>query len=106
MTSLLESLKGDLTGSERTLLTDKELAAKLAESYGSQSSEWQERQQSRAEEVVVFHYAIKLWNDDDACELFEAALLSPSLVQVHQSTTVLADGALDDFRHSPKARRN
>ena len=35
---------------QRSLAADQELAAKLAESYSSQSSEWEERQESRAGE--------------------------------------------------------
>ena len=46
----VESLKNDLADTQRSLAADKELAAKLAESRSSQSSEWEERQKSRAGE--------------------------------------------------------
>ena len=42
----VESLKNDLADTQRSLAADPELAAKLAESRGSQSSEWEERQES------------------------------------------------------------
>ena len=41
----VESLKNDVA--DRSLAADHELAAKLAESRSSQSSEWEERQESR-----------------------------------------------------------
>ena len=43
------SLKNDV-GTQRSLAADQELAAKLAESCSGQSSEWEERQKSRAGE--------------------------------------------------------
>ena len=88
----VESLKNDVADTQRSLAADQELAAKLAGSCGSQSSEWEERRKSRAE--------------DDALELFKATLPSPSLMQVHRSTAVLAKRALDDLRRSPTAAQN
>ena len=41
------SLKNDVADTQRSLAADLELAAKLAESCSSQSSEWEERQESR-----------------------------------------------------------
>ena len=43
----VESVKCDLTETERSLAADKALAAMLAESCGSQSSEWEERQKKQ-----------------------------------------------------------
>ena len=43
----VESLKNDVADMQRSLAADQELAAKLAESCSSQSSEWEERQESR-----------------------------------------------------------
>merc|ERR1712136_258421 len=83
----VESLKNDVADTQRSLAADQELAAKLAESCSSQSSEWEERQKSRAEELLAIHDTIKLLNDDDALELFKATLPSPSLMQVQQGTT-------------------
>ena len=44
----VESLKNDVADTQRSLAADQELAAKLAESGSGQSSEWEERQESRA----------------------------------------------------------
>merc|ERR1712136_673443 len=102
----IEGLKGDLTDTQRSLAADQQLAAKLAESCGSQSSEWEERQKSRAEELVAIHDTIKLLNDDDALELFKATLPSPSLVQVQQGSKLFAEKALNQLRRSPTTPRN
>ena len=40
---------------------DQELAAKLAESSSCQSSEWEERQKGRAEELFAFHERMFPW---------------------------------------------
>ena len=46
----VESLKNDVADMQRSLAADQELIAKLAESGSGQSSEWEERQESRAGE--------------------------------------------------------
>ena len=46
----VESLENDVADSQRSLAADQELAAKLAKSRSSQSSEWKERQECRAGE--------------------------------------------------------
>ena len=102
----VESMKGDFSETQRSQSADQELVAKLAESCGSQSLEWEERQKSRAEELVAIHDTIKLLNDDDALELFKATLPSPSLVQFHQSTVSLATRALDELHASRRSPRN
>merc|ERR1712136_436780 len=102
----LGSLKSDLAETKNSLAADQALAAKLGLSCGSQSSEWEERQKSRAEELVAIHDTIKLLNDDDALELFKATLPNPSLMQVQQGTTVLAKRALDELRRSPRAPKS
>jgi len=102
----VEGLKGDLAETKNSLAADQALAAKLGLSCGSQSSEWEERQKSRAEELVAIHDTIKLLNNDDALELFKATLPNPSLMQLQQSTTVLAKRALDELRRSPMAPRS
>ena len=53
LTVEVESLKNGLADTQRSLAADQKLAAKLAESCGGQSSEWVERQKSRAGEGSV-----------------------------------------------------
>ena len=49
----VESLKIDVADTQRSLAADQELAAKLAESRSSQSSEWEERQKSSSGEGAL-----------------------------------------------------
>ena len=48
-----KSLKNDVADTQRSLAADQELAAKLAESCSSQSSEWEERQESRGKRLAL-----------------------------------------------------
>ena len=81
-----EGLKEDLAETKRSLAADETLAGKLAEKRGSQPPEWEERRKNEAEEILAINEAIKLMNNDDALEIFQATLTSPSLVQVLQCT--------------------
>ena len=99
----VESLKNDVAETKRTWTADQELAAKLAESCSSQSSQWEELQKSRAQELLPIHDTFKLLNDDDALELFKAILPSPSLVQIRSPTAVLPNQALEDIRRLSSA---
>ena len=49
----VESLKNDVADMQRSLAADQELTAKLAESGSGQSSEWEERQESRTGEGAL-----------------------------------------------------
>jgi len=102
----VESLKNHIAHTQRSFAADQELAAKLAGSCSSQSSEWDKRQKRRAEELLAIHDTIKLLNDDDALELFKATLPSPSLMQVERGTAALAKRALVELRRSPRAPQN
>ena len=95
----VENLKGDVAETKRSLAADETLAAKLAESWDSQSSEWGERRKSRAEEILAIHETINLTNNDDA-------LTGPSLVQVLESTAAVARRAMDELRQSPRTPCN
>ena len=89
VTSVLkvESLKGDLAETKRSLAADETLADKLAQNWDNQSSEWDERWRSRAEDLLAINETIKLLNDDDALELLQTTRTNPSSVQVHRSAT-------------------
>ena len=56
----VESLKNDLADTQRSLAADLELAAKLAETRSSQSSEWEERRLEKARLVNLTHLARQL----------------------------------------------
>ena len=72
----VESLKNDVADMQRSLAADQELTAKLAESGSGQSSEWEERQESRAGEGAP-------------CE----SRTSRKTVTCHISLSLCADGA-------------
>ena len=67
----MESLKGDLAQTKRSFAADETLADKFAESWDSQSLEWDERGKSIAEELLANNETIEVLNDDDALELFK-----------------------------------
>ena len=100
----MEGLASDDAATQRSLAADQEWVAKFTESYGCQSSECDERWKSRSEEIVVIHDPIKLLNDD-VLELFKAKVPYPSLMQIFQSTTVVAKRALGKLRRFLRAPR-
>ena len=102
----VECLKGDLAETKTSLTADETLAAMLAENWDNQSSENDQRWNSRVEEILAIHETINLLNDDDALEHFKATLLSPSWVQVHQSTAAVGRRAMYELRGSSRTRSN
>ena len=106
ISELDESMKGDLEEKRRSLAVDETFTAKLVESWDNQSSEWEERRKSRAEEILAIRETIELLNDDDALELFKVTLTSPSQVQVLQSTVAVVRRAMGELRRSSRSDSN
>ena len=79
----------------RASATSVPASQETTENWDNQSSEWEQRGKTRAEEIFAIHETIKLLNDDDTLKLFKATLASPSSVQVHQSTVAVARRAMD-----------
>ena len=77
----VKNMKGNFSETKRSLAAHETLADMLAENWGSQPSEGEERRKSRVEELLTIHETIKLLIDDDALELFKATLQSASSVQ-------------------------
>jgi len=75
------NLANDLKDTEETLTEDQAFAAKLKSDCSGKSSEWDERQKTRAEEAQAIAETIKILNDDDALDLFKKTLGSPALIQ-------------------------
>lgn len=94
----IEEMKNDLSDTEAALVADKEFLAKLETDCSTKTSEWDEIEKTRSEELVAIAETIKILNDDDALELFKKTLPSASassLVQVEvtsasQKASVLA----------------
>merc|ERR1719313_2894188 len=79
------NMKNDLSESEEALIEDKKFLADLDKNCAAKSKEWEERQKTRADEILAIQETIKILNDDDALELFKKTLPSPSLLQVKAS---------------------
>jgi len=72
------TMKNDLTGTEAALIEAQKFAANLETSCATKTKENEERQKTRADELVAIHETIKILNDDDALDLFKKALPSSS----------------------------
>lgn len=92
----IAQMKNDLTDTEEALLADKEFKANLEKGCSTKTAEWEERQKTRADELVALADTIKVLNDDDALELFKKTLPSAasSFMQVQGSTSLLRAQAL------------
>merc|ERR550532_2532504 len=80
-------LKEDLSDTEAALAEDTKFLAGLEKGCDTKKAEWEQRQKTRADELVALAETIKVLNDDDALELFKKTLPSAgaSFVQVRAS---------------------
>jgi molybdopterin converting factor small subunit len=85
------NLANDLKDTEETLTEDQAFAAKLKSDCSGKSSEWDERQKTRAEEAQAIAETIKILNDDDALDLFKKTL---SLIQMPEDVKAIRAKAL------------
>jgi len=77
-------MKNDLTDTQAQLMEDREFLADLEKNCGTKEQEWDEREKTRADELLAISETIQLLNDDDALDLFKRTLpsASASFVQV------------------------
>mmetsp|Transcript_147068 Transcript_147068/g.259951 ORF Transcript_147068/g.259951 Transcript_147068/m.259951 type:complete len:687 (+) Transcript_147068:71-2131(+) len=83
------SMKGDLSKTEAALIADKKFLANLDSDCATKTTEWEEIQKTRSEELVAVAETIKILNDDEALEIFKKTLPSASassLMQVKVAT--------------------
>jgi len=85
----IETMKGDLSDTQRDLLEDKQFLADMDEQCATKKAEWAERSKTRTEELLALAETIKILNDDDALELFKKTLPAPALLQVRVSNAQL-----------------
>jgi len=80
-------MKDDLSDTQEALAQDQQYLADLEKSCSTKTGEWEERQKTRADELVALADTIKVLNDDDALELFKKTLpgASSSFVQMVSS---------------------
>eukprot|EP00444_Apocalathium_aciculiferum_P037967 CAMPEP_0183484090 /NCGR_PEP_ID=MMETSP0370-20130417/178742_1 /TAXON_ID=268820 /ORGANISM="Peridinium aciculiferum, Strain PAER-2" /LENGTH=730 /DNA_ID=CAMNT_0025677377 /DNA_START=88 /DNA_END=2280 /DNA_ORIENTATION=+ len=93
-------MQGDLTDTEAALIEDKKFLAELESSCSTKTQEWDERQKTRADELVALADTIKVLNDDDALDLFKQTLpgAASSLLQVRFSASSQRARALSMIR--------
>merc|ERR1719197_26374 len=85
----IETMKGDLSDTQRDLLEDKQFLADMDEQCATKKAEWAERSKTRTEELLALAETIKILNDDDALELFKKTPPAPALLQVRVSNAQL-----------------
>lgn len=97
--SLVE-MKEDLSDTQDGLKADNTFMSGLKQSCATKKSEWEERQKTRAEELVALADTIKVLNDDDALELFKKTLPSASFIQMEATAASMREQALSTIRAS------
>jgi len=88
-------LKEDVSDTQAALEADQEFLKELEKNCKTKTAEWEERQKTRAEELVALADTIKVLNDDDALDLFKKTLPGPSssFVQVSVSAAAMRSRA-------------
>merc|ERR1719517_307807 len=74
----IASMKNELGDTQEALAEDKQFLADLEQGCDTKTKEWEERTQTRSEELLALADTIKVLNDDDALELFKKTLPGPS----------------------------
>jgi len=80
--------KNELGDTQEALEEDKKFLADLEKGCSTKTAEWEERTQTRSDELAALAETIKVLNDDDALDLFKKTLpaTSASFVQVQGET--------------------
>jgi len=99
----LATSEEDLEDTKSAMASDTAFAGDLAGSCGEKTKQWEERQQTRGEELEAISEAIRILNDDDSRDLFKKTLPSPSFVQISMSTSMMMRASVK-FRLRAKAR--
>jgi len=100
--SLVE-LKGQASDAVAAVGKDFDLLQKLSDSCAAKTKEFDARVKTQQEELTALHETIKILNDDDNLDLFNKALPSPSLLQLHHRSEDLRRQALDVLRSVPNS---
>jgi len=89
-------MKEDLSDTQAALAADKQFLKELESSCKTKTAEWEEREKTRAEELVALADTIRVLNDDDALDLFKKTLpgASSSFVQMSVSAKAMRTRAL------------
>merc|ERR1719161_497323 len=91
--------KNDLEDTQEALGDNSKMLADLEASCKTKTAEYEERCKSRAQELLALADTIKIFNDDDALDLFKKTLPSASmLLQVKETSTEVRQRALAQMR--------
>jgi len=98
-------MKDDLSDTQAALEQDQAFMADLKKSCSTKTGEWEERQKTRAEELVALADTIQLLNQDDALDLFKKTLPSASsaFLQMSSSSSRVQAQALNILRQAHQA---
>jgi outer membrane murein-binding lipoprotein Lpp len=94
-------MKQDLSDTQQALLEDKKFFADMEKNCATKTSEYEENQKLRSQELVALADTIKVLNDDDALELFKKTLpsgASSSFVQLQVNRRSVQARALAQIR--------
>lgn len=99
----LATSEEDLEDTKSALASDTAFAGDLAQSCADKTAQWEERQQTRGQEIEAISEAIRILNEDDSRDLFKKTLPSPSFVQMSMRTSMVMRASVK-FRLRAKAR--
>lgn len=94
----IETMKGDLSDTQESLLADKQFLANLDKTCATKKQEWDVRSATRTEELLALADTIKILNDDDALELFKKTLPATSLLQTEVAAQEMRKEALEALK--------
>ena len=90
----VETMKGDLSDTQESLMADKGFAADLEETCATKEAGRETRSKTRNEELLALADTIKILDDDDAVEKFKKTLSTPTLLQEAIATEDMRKAAL------------
>jgi len=101
----IAQMKNDLGDSAEALAEDKKFLADLDKNCAKKTSEWDEIQKTRNEELLALAETIKVLNDDDTLELMKKTLpgASASFMQLQVSAGAMRQRALDAVHDAPRS---
>jgi len=101
------NIEEGLDDTTKAMLADQKFLANLDNSCDTKKKEFEDRSQTRTQELVALADTIRLLNDDDSLELFKATLPSPSLLQTEVSERAVRQQAVkllksSNHQHDPR----
>eukprot|EP00933_Yihiella_yeosuensis_P045397 TRINITY_DN40762_c0_g1_i1.p1 TRINITY_DN40762_c0_g1~~TRINITY_DN40762_c0_g1_i1.p1 ORF type:complete len:692 (+),score=232.11 TRINITY_DN40762_c0_g1_i1:89-2164(+) len=76
------NMKRDMSDSGASLVENKKMLSQLKTSCAEKSTQWDERQNIRNQELIALRETISMLNSDESLDLFKKTLPSPALIQM------------------------